>query len=200
MAESDIAIIPQDQTVSDRIVVVTESDRLRGYKFDAVRKYRTRRTYRPTKHSVPSGAAITDHVSTDPISFQLVGLLTPYNAADVSGFASLLFGAFASDNVVTDAIADSADTELEATRRKRDQLIQFADEKTLLTVMGNEFQHANMIITSIDDPRTVGLGDAYELTISFRQIRIPVNVARIAPLISDDADFLGGGDVQDVGQ
>lgn len=200
MAESDIAIIPQDQTVSDRIVVVTDFERRRGYKFDAVRKYRTRRTYRPTKHSVPSGAAITDHVSTDPISFQLVGILTPYNAADVSGFASLLFGAFAGEGVLTDAIAVGAETELEATRRKRDQLIQFADEKTLLTVMGDEFQHANMIITSIDDPRTVGLGDAYELTISFKQIRIPVNVARIAPLISDDADFLGGGDVQDVGQ
>lgn len=200
MAESDIAIIPQDQTVSDKMVVVTESQRFRGYKFDAVTRYRTRRRYRPTKHSVPSGASITDHVSTDPIAFQLVGVLTPYNVVSLAGVSSAFSIAGSGVSSLSQILERGAESELEKTRRNRDQLIQFADEKTLLTVIGDEFQHANMIITSIDDPRTTALGDSYQLTVSFLQIRIPKQSSRIAPLISEDADFLGGGSVQDVGQ
>ncbi len=200
MAESDIAIVPQDQTVSDKMVVVTESQRRRGYAFDAVTRYRTRRTYRPTRHSVPSGASITDHVSKDPIAFQLVGVLTPYNVVSLAGVSSAFSIAGSGVSLLSQVLDRGAETALEKTRRNRDQLIQFADEFTLLTIIGDEFQHANMIVTSVDDPRTVGLGDSYELTVSFRQIRIPKQSSRIAPLISEDADLLGGGAVQDVGQ
>ena len=38
------------------------------------------------------------------------------------------------------------------------------------------------------------MGDAYELTVSFRQIRIPRNSARVAPLFSSDVERLGGSD------
>jgi hypothetical protein len=189
MAQSDIYIVPQDQTVNSSIVVVTDEQKsASGYQFDAVRRYRTKRTYRATRHSVPSGASITDHVAKDPISFQLVGVLTPYNvvvpvAVDISDpFAAAIF----------------EDTAIELARKNRDQLVEYADKFTLLTVMGDEFQHANMIITSIDDPKTTAMGDSYELTVSFRQIRIPKNAARIAPIIDEDAELLGGGDFKDV--
>lgn len=193
MAESDIFIVPQDQFVHESIVVVSSEQRLDGYKFDAVKRYRTKRTYRVTRHSVPSGTSITDHVSTNPIVFQLVGVITPYNVI-TANFPVLDI----SDPLLSGALSDIADSALEMARNNRDQLVQYADEFTLLTVMGDEFQHANMIITSIDDPKTSRMGDSYELTVGFRQIRIPKNAARIAPIIDGDADLLGGGEVRDV--
>ena len=186
MAESDIFIVPQDQVAHTSMVVVTDFEKRRGYQFDAVTRYDTRRTYKPTKHSVPSGSKITDHVTKEPIAFRLVGVLTPYNVLATSGAAAALFGAFGGDTV-TDALAAAGESALERTRRNRDQLIQYADEFTLLTVMGGEFQHANMIITSISDPKTVGIGDSYELTVSFREIRVPRSSSTLEPVVSDDA-------------
>lgn len=200
MAESDIAIIPQDQTVSDKVVVVTDFERRRGYSFDAVTRHATQRSYRPTRHSVPSGASITDHVTTDPVAFRLVGVLTPYNVISIPTIARAFAGAVSGSAIISRLLERGAETALDTTRKARDQLVQFADDHTLLTVMGDDFQHSNMIITRISDPRTPALGDSYELTVSFRQIRIPSQSSRIAPLISDDADALGGGAVQDVGQ
>ncbi len=182
MAESDIFIIPQDQTVHTSLVNLTEAQRLAVYRFDAVLRYVTRRRYKPTRHSVPSGSKISDHVSTDPIKFQLVGVLTPYNIS-LAGVPI--------DTATPEVLDDIANSALELTRRKRDQFIQYADEKTLLTVVGNEFGHANMIITSISDPKTVGIGDSYELTVGFDQIRVPLSSARANKLVSEDADKLG---------
>ena len=193
MAESDIAIIPQGETVQERIVVVTETQRERGYNFDAVRRYRTRRTYRPTKHSLPNGSPITDHVATDPISFQMVGLLTPHNQIiNASAFPSVTTEEDA--QALVEFFSDPADGALELVRRNRDALIQYADEKTLLTLIGDDLNLPNMVITSIDDPKTPELGDAYELTIGFRQVRVPRSASRIAPIVSDDVERLGGGD------
>jgi hypothetical protein len=140
-------------------------------------------------HSVPSGSPITDHVRTDPITFQLVGVLTPYNVAR-NNIPFDLEDPFAA---AFDDADDQADASLELTRRNRDQLLQYADERTLLTIVGDEINLPNMVITSIDDPKTSTLGDSFELTMSFRQIRVPTNAARIAPIISDDAEALGGG-------
>ena len=198
MAESDIFIVPQDQTINERLVVVTDSQRDgSGYKFDAVTRYRTQRSYKPTRHSVPSGSKITDHVTAEPIVFQLVGVLTPYNVVTIANVRSIFSGPIDS---IEDALVDGANSALELVRRNRDQLIQFADEFTLLTVMGNEFQHPNMLITRIGDPKTPAMGDSYELTVSFSQIRVARQSSRIAPLISGDADALGGGPVKAVGQ
>ena len=195
MAESDIFIVPQDQTVHESLVVVSNEQRqLNGYKFDAVKRYRTRRSYRPTRHSVPSGSQITDHVRKDPIVLDLVGVITPYNVITANFPISDLSDPFASG-----AFEDIADSALEKARKNRDQLVQYADRFTLLTVMGDDFQHANMIITVIDDPKTPQMGDSYELTVSFRQVRVPRMTSRIAPLISSDADLLGGGEVKDLG-
>ncbi len=194
MAESDIFIIPQDQTVHTSLVNVTEAQQLSGYQFDAVTRYRTRRRYKPTRHSVPSGSQISDHVSTMPISFQLVGVLTPYNVV-TANIPIDIADPFAA---VFDAADDLAASALELARRNRDQLVQYADEKTLLTVMGDEFQHANMIITSIDDPKTVGIGDSYELTIAFAQIRVPLSSSRVNKLVSEDADKLGSRSLREI--
>ena len=197
MAESDIFIIPQDQAVTDKVVVVSEQQRNSGFQFDAVTKYRTRRVYRPTRHSVPSGASITDHVTREPVVFSLKGVITPYNV--VSPIRTL--AVFQSEPALInlfDGLVEAATSAVETARENRDQLVQFADSFTLLTVLGNEFQHANMIITMVDDPKTTKLGDAYELTVSFRQIKIPRQAARIAPLVSDDALRLGGGAFSEV--
>lgn len=200
MPESDILIVPQDQTVHQSLVVVTDQQaEANGYKFDVVKRHRTRRSYKPTMHSVPSGSQVSDHVRKDPIAFQLVGVLTPYNVLTLTSALS----AFEADEDFTelsDLLGDTANSALEIARKNRDQLIQYADRFTLLTVMGNDFQHPNMIITTIDDPRTPTMGDSYELTVSFRQIRVPRGTARIAPLIASDADLLGGGEVKDLGQ
>ena len=56
--------------------VVSAAQQGSGYEFDAVTRYDTRRRYKPTRHSVPSGSSITDHVSKEPIVFRLVGVLT----------------------------------------------------------------------------------------------------------------------------
>jgi hypothetical protein len=198
MAESDIYIVPQDQTVSENLVVVNDAQRAAGYQFDAVKRYRTKRTYRVTKHAVPSGLPINDHVTRDPVKFQLAGVITPYNVFTPE-VATIIAGVSqGSANSSFDALGAVAETALEKARKNRDQLVQYADEFTLLTVMGDEFAHANMIITSIDDPKTPKMGDSYELTVSFEQVKIPQNAARIAPIIDEDADLLGGGDVKDV--
>lgn len=189
MAESDIYIVPQDQTVHTSLVNLSEAQQLAGYRFDAVLRYITRRRYKPTKHSVPSGSRITDHVSTEPIAFQLVGVLTPYNVS---------LGGVPIDTASVEVLDDIANSALELTRRKRDQFIQFADEKTLLTVVGDEFGHANMIITSISDPKTVGIGDSYELTVGFGQIRVPLSSTRLTTLVSEDADKLGSRSLREI--
>ena len=197
MAKSDIFIIPQDPTTSDRVVVVTDEQRESGFQFDAVEKYRTRRTYRPTKHSVPAGTPITDHVTRDPVMFALVGVITPYNTVSVVNPALALENDpdFTS---LLDLLNESAATAIELVRKNRDQLVEFGDNFTLLTIIGDEFQHANMIITSVDDPRTPKLGDAYKLTVSFRQIKIPKQAARIEPLVAPDALRLGAGATAEV--
>jgi hypothetical protein len=200
MAESDIIIVPQDQTVNDRLVVLSDFQTRRGYRFDAVTQYGTQRSYRPTKHSVPSGAAITDHVSRDPLVFRLVGVLTPYNVVSLAGVGGAFASAVEGSDALEAALLQGSDSALDLIRKNRDQLVQFADEFTLLTVLGNEFQYANMIITRINDPKTPALGDSYQLTVSFREIRIALESSRIAPLIDADADSLGGGEVKDVGQ
>ena len=187
MAESDIFIVPQDQTLSEGKVVVTDFQKRRGYRFDAVIRYRTRRTYKATRHSVPSGAAITDHVSKNPIDFQLVGFLTPYNVITNVGTGIAFTSASGGATSLSGFLERGAESALELARRNRDQLTQLADEFTLLTVMGDEFQHANMVITSIDDPKTVAMGDSYQLTVSFKQIRIPRSSSKVEPLVSDDA-------------
>ena len=106
-------------------------------------------------------------------------------------FIVLLFGL----NVLAQAgpaeLDDISNSALELARRKRDQFVQYADEKTLLSIIGGEFQHANMVITSISDPKTVDMGDSYELTVGFDQIRIPLSAARGNKLVSEDADKLG---------
>lgn len=195
MSESDIFIIPQDQFIHTSLVVVSEAQQLSGYQFDAVTRYRTRRTYKPTRHSVPSGSNITDHVSKKPVKFQLVGVLTPYNVLTTASATVALSNPLEID---LDVIDDAANSALELARRNRDQLVQYADEITLLTVMGDEFQHANMIITSIDDPKTPAHGDSYELTVSFEQIRVPLSSSRIAPVTSEDADKLGSRSLKDL--
>lgn len=197
MAKSDIFIIPQDPTTSDRVVVVTDEQLASGFQFDAVTKYRTRRTYRPTRHSVPAGTPITDHVTREPILFSLVGVITPYNVVSVVNPA-LALESDADFTDLLDLLGESAATAIELARKNRDQLVEFADKFTLLTIIGDEFQHSNMIITSVDDPRTPKLGDAYELTVSFRQIKIPNQAARVAPLVSSDALRLGAGSTQEV--
>lgn len=198
MAESDILIIPQDQTVHTSKVNVTEAQQLSAYKFDAVLRYRTRHKYKPTRHPVPSGSNISDHVSTAPISFQLVGVITPYNDLSASSVAAALAGSPGADTDVIDVIEGAANTALELARRKRDQFIQYGDEHTLLTVMSGEFQHANMVVTSVDDPKTTAHGDSYELTVSFEQIRVPLSSSRIAPVTSEDADKLGSRSLKDI--
>ncbi len=187
MAETDIFIVPQDQTLNESKVVVTDFQKRRGYTFDAVIRYRTRRTYKVTRHSVPAGAAITDHVSKNPIEFQLVGFLTPYNVVSLAGSGTAFASAAGGVTSLSRVLERGAATALELARRNRDQLVQLADNFTLLTVMGDEFQHANMMITSVDDPKTVALGDSYQLTVSFKQIRIPRSSSKVDPIVSDDA-------------
>lgn len=199
MAESDVYLIPQTETITERLVVVTDAQKETGYQFDAVTRYRTDRRYKPTRHVLPSGSSITDHVHKDPIAFQLVGVITPYNQViNVSTF----LGNIQFDNPLDlqesrELLNIEAESAIEVAQGNRDQLVQYADDFTLMTVLGNDFAHANMLITSVSDPRNPDMGDAFELTIGFRQIRIPPRSSRIAPLISEDVDFLGGGDTKD---
>jgi hypothetical protein len=197
MSESDIFFIPQDQTVSSDIVVLSEAQRTNGTQFDVVKKHSTQRTYRPTRHSVPSGSNITDHVAKDPILFSILGIITPHSVfSSVRGIAQI--GSLGSDAEIAalqDALAEQTVQSAENAQRTRDQFVSFADNFTLLTVVGDDFQHANMIITRVGDPRTPDMGESYELTISMRQIRIARQAARIAPLIASDASKLGGGSI-----
>lgn len=194
MAESDIFFIPQDQTVSSDIVVLSEAQLTSGTQFNVVKKHSAQRTYRPTRHSVPSGSNITDHVAKDPILFSILGVITPHSV--FSSVRGIVIGALGSDAEIAalqDALAEQTVQSAENAQRTRDQFVSFADNFTLMTVRGDDFQFPNMMFTRIGDPRTPDMGESYELTISMRQIRIARQAARIAPLIASDASKLGGG-------
>lgn len=191
--ESDIFLVPQDQTVASAIVPVSESNIVRnGYQFDAVTKYSTMRTYKTTKHPVSGGASISDHAYTQPLKFTLTGVLTPYNVKSpiTNAIIGLISGG-GSDSSILGNLTSLNRAAIEQVRRKFKQLTEFGDRHTLLTIIGDQFQEANMVITRIGDPKGPDMGEAHIIRVDFIQIRVPTNAADIADIVSDDARDLG---------
>jgi len=187
MADSEIYLIEQQPKAEARVFVVTEAQLKSGYQFDVVTKYATRYTFRPTNHGLPSGASISDHVVKNPVQFTLSGVLTPYHV--VSPIRLALTSEFASS--VREEITAATATAIETVNRRRDRLLEMANALTPLTIIGNSFQHANMVITSITDPKTPDIGDGFQFTIGFQQIRIAPVSSQLPPLLDEDAQKAG---------
>lgn len=191
--ESDIFLVPQDQTIGSAIVPVSEANILvNGYQFDAVTKHSTMRRYRTTRHPVSGGASITDHAYTEPMKFTMTGVLTPYNVKSptVNAIIGLVSGG-GTDGSIFGNLTSLNRAAIEQVRRKFRQLTEFGDRHTLLTIIGGQLQEANMVITGIGDPKGPDMGEAHIIRVDFIQIRVPTTAADIADIVSADARDLG---------
>lgn len=202
MAKSNIFLLPQEEGTNnvpvstDRIVLIEDAE-LNGYQFDAVTRYTTNYGYRPTKHSVPSGNFVSDHVVKDPKRFALIGILSPHNVVIPQGRD--LFGSVneRGDNVVDfslleTVLQDAKSAAVDLTFQKRRELIDFADAKRLFTVILAEDIIANMLITQLSLPKTAETGDGFTINMAMSEIRIAPRTQIQPDIINEDARKLGG--------
>ena len=200
MAKSDIYFVPQSpQAGSDKvgIVDIAAPD---SYQLDAVTQYTPTYTYQTTDHGVPSGATIADHVITAPFMWAVSGVLTPYSLVGVfnlgaAGFIAASKGGGERFSEIADALKASTSAAIETVNRKRDQLVAFAEDHTVLTIIGKKFQYSNMVIVGLTIPETPEVGDGYQVSVQFKQIRIAQTARSIGPITSVDASKLGASAV-----
>ena len=200
MAESDIYLVPQDPTSSDKIVPVTDVEIAQnGFKFDAISKYSTQRSYRATRHPLSSGENISDHVIRNPLRFSLTGVFSPYtlqspiinSITGVGDFFDAPFGL--SETTIVSELASFRAQAIETTRRQMRTLIEFGDNHTPLTIVGEEINLPNMVIVRIGDPKATDMGEARMPPVEFQQVRIASQVGEIADIISEEARRAGAG-------
>lgn len=121
---------------------------------------------RTTEHPVETGAQITDHIVTDPISIQVEGF-----------FSDAAFRVDPSDDFdLGPGRAAAILAELDAVRKARE----------LLVVETRDIVYRNMVLTDFRVPRDGDTGDAGRVQITFRQITLVERRFILVPRAADD--------------
>lgn len=111
-----------------------------------------------TDHPVEQGADITDHVRPRPDSLTIEGIVsnTPIVQVGDSGQQFPLYASGRRDDAYS-------------------QLKSFKDNGTLLTIVTKLHTYLNMVLTSLEVPRSAQTADALHFTAGFKEIRIVQN-------------------------
>jgi Dit-like phage tail protein len=120
----------------------------------------------PTKNVIESGADVTDHVTNDPISLSIEGIVTN---TPVGIFQSLR--ALTSTNAWQDAL---------------NFLLKLWEDRVPFDFVGGLQVYENMIITNFSPTRTPRTGDALEFRMTMKQIKtIETEVVAITKFSED---------------
>lgn len=176
-----------------------------GFIFDAVVQYQHDDTAEPTENPVEEGAPIVDHVdvkaaeltlkilhSETPISFvnQLGGLAAaaagtvadrksgPFAKAVATAGAGALFG------VLTSLGGSNV-------KKAYDYLLDTQQRRIPFTVVTGLRRYENMVITSISVNKDVKTGQALDVTVKLKQIRLVKNEKIFVPNTSASSDTSG---------
>jgi len=123
-----------------------------GLELDATILESSEYTSNPTRNVVESGAEITDHVTNDPVSLSIEGIVTNSPVGILQSLRAL-----SSTNAWQDAL---------------NFLLKLRDDRLPFDFVGGLKVYENMIITSFNPTRNPRTGDALEFRMTMRQIVI----------------------------